>query len=693
MTSKTSRAYHFSWNYLPGIIDRVIDVSLSWCAGAGGMSISSALMPYNVEIILLNIGKNCRASPKDFDAYGYSLAKPIADLLEFIPHCNSKSKRTRDNTNFLRRIMELGVGDGSLGCPPRRPMYDDWAPEIVHIMALQGFDGHFAIASPRILLFLLRSDERMKDGYETGCLSRAILSRDVQQVAYILDKHPSAIEETTIMGQTPFHLAASSPECLSLLLGAGETSLVDKRDLYRKTPLQWAMELSVEVCKNDPLDLYTLCHGCNCAECLIMLLEAGCTLSTESVLWTAVAWSTFRSTLEFAKHLKVRRETLKQLALEHLTPEQSSELGLYRPSVLDGKSLQAVEILESMKVPIRPNPAIRFDTDMADYYGATEESVYQILDDPYVAELFFQEGFRDLEECSDEGWLPLQSWNPRYINWLLEHGANINAPMQNLIYNGKKQRIHPIPVANTVAANVGRNYRRLMPAEMHAFQCILSVILTCRDIDRCHCACSDHGCSPFLHFLKTYFSKKKELPAIRSEFLRFLYRFGHLLGGDDVRCAIRFLTFQVTILSHTCCHHTWLSSSFEVDLTSEEAAEVHELETADLRRFENLVAELIEDFDKTVLGMPTTREILVDFFDNHWAKRVALALEEDVDNTVRFSVQKREAERLGVVWGPQEAQVCVYEPEKKYEYEYCIGLMDKIMAGEEVDIDRLWEED
>ncbi|KAK6850902.1 hypothetical protein PG987_000536 [Apiospora arundinis] len=524
-------------------------------------------------------------------------------------------------------------------------------------------------------------------GYGIGVLGRAILRHDTQQVAHLLKENPLTVEERYVKDLTPFHLAANSPECLRLLLRAANPSLLNQYIDIGLTELHWAMMLSPEACKNGLAELDTPCHGCNCAECAVLFLDAGCALPQVNNFELILGSASSRCKSAYAKHLQIRRQMLKRLALKNLTAEESDEVGLYRSSVLDSQALKVEDSLRRKGVPI--DASLRVGRDGNKYI--TGSSIYHGIKHPSDAELFFQLGFRDLDDCDARGRPPLaeQTSNPRCIMWLLDHGADIQALTRvDTVIQDKKSRSRLIPAAVLISRSVWRN-ATYMPHEddkssetqedMTANQSILSRLLEIEAADDCRCACSNQGCSAFLHVMKNVVHGKKPVSYLKAVFKRFLTYFGHLLSSNGMECAIRFLTFQASNLTHTCCELD--RDTIVYRATCEEVVEIHDIESTDIQRFENIVAELTEDFRKAVTGMPIDKERLQEFFGDRWAKRVEQTFAVDNSDSIPFSAQKREAERLGVVWGPQKAE----EEEPVRNFDYWIGQMDRIMAGDEVD--------
>ncbi|KAK8014898.1 hypothetical protein PG990_008194 [Apiospora arundinis] len=314
-------------------------------------------------------------------------------------HWNNDRQLLQGTTKLLRKVLGLGVegllsnGCGYYNCPDlnlstwayaKYTWHKGWVAGVVQLLLRQNIDGYLEITNPRDLLSLLRSDNEMTDSYGIGVLGRAILRHDTQQVAHLLKENPLTVEERYVKDLTPFHLAANSPECLRLLLRAANPSLLNQYIDIGLTELHWAMMLSPEACKNGLAELDTPCHGCNCAECAVLFLDAGCALPQVNNFELILGSASSRCKSAYAKHLQIRRQMLKRLALKNLTAEESDEVGLYRSSVLDSQALKVEDSLRRKGVPI--DASLRVGRDGNKYI--TGSSIYHGIKHPSDAELF-----------------------------------------------------------------------------------------------------------------------------------------------------------------------------------------------------------------------------------------------------------------------------------------------------------------
>lgn len=104
----------------------------------------------------------------------------------------------------------------------------------------------------------------------------AVIQDDANAVGHMLNRTPSSIAEVDVFGQTPFHLAATNPRILTLLLKYKDCHILDRRDGFGFTALEIAMMRSSDYCDNGRNT--NRCHGENrgCCLCVDLFIGAQC---------------------------------------------------------------------------------------------------------------------------------------------------------------------------------------------------------------------------------------------------------------------------------------------------------------------------------------------------------------------------------------------------------------------------------
>lgn len=483
----------------------------------------------------------------------------------------------------------------------------------------------------------------------------ATLARNEQEITSLIANHPSTLLERNLFGQTPIHLAISRPSCLRLLLKDIGISAVDQPDFSGFTPLEYAAMSCRELCEAS----------------VVMILESDCRVPNQ--------FSPILSNLckvckaEFLKHMKNRRERLKRFALERLPGADAAVLGLHQAAVLDSKASLVIQILEKRGFEI-PS-ALRVNVCLANREGRldalnVENDLYQPVSmfhqSPLNAlygcnfEALYQLGFRDFEEPTSLEISPMCSWitRPLYVPrpkdhiwelnrieaciWLIKHGANLWDPISE---DAPTTTAHYLYGSLHLAEET---IYRADPATVSSQ--FLTSVLAAHDVrDNCHCRCSPGGCTPFIWFLRSntdlkyvYTDYDNYGAYITDRFPDFLYEWKPNLTTEQLRSAVRYLTFDILGIRHTCSH-----ARTQVDKPTED--EIQELMSEDVSLLE-LLEQLVETFDLELQSSITEEDPLgLPFWKTHWAVRMKELL-ATLDEYRMDDDELLSAQQLGVIW-------------------------------------------
>lgn len=395
---------------------------------------------------------------------------------------------------------------------------------------------------------------------------------------------------------------------------------------------------------------------------------------------------------EYAQQLKYRRERLKQTALKHLAQKQVLDLGLNSTAVLDADAELVASMLHDKGVISSPEA-----------YGvwgraSYRSSVYHRIQDPETAAIFYSMGFRDVSAPDSNGITPLilscsQSEDRGYLKWLQDHGADIFSHLQRPTSSTKQDCELPVrdtTGAHHLASTLGYGiYVDVMYMENSTESSNLAPItplsLAADTVDRCHCGCSTHGCSPLTVLLREATQATNEPMLLLKQTKRCLEFSREYIDVNLVSAAVRMITFQALGLTHVCCKPKYPNRKdhpcflLVASCEDEEANEVRKIESEELgllevlvENFENKLAELSTD------GPPTV-ESSTDFFTGYWLERINQDLEKKRRGRT-WEEERQETARMGVDWVEETASQP--EPDLK-SLDFWIAEIDRIMAGEQ----------
>ena len=462
--------------------------------------------------------------------------------------------------------------------------------------------------------------EPWQDVTECGPLSLAILRESEQDVIRILRAKPSSINELNRRNLNPLHLASCWPRGIQLLLDAGANHLVHQADICGGLPIRYSIQFW-------------------CFDAIELLINAGSAFSSPGWIcdWEEVLEILEREDeipLFLLSTLQERRRKLLDLAKLTLPAEEWADLDVPADRLLDGRAAEIqrilidadIEIPKSISVPPWPGTV---------YHGPIRFAKQ--------ADQLWDAGFRDIDSPNYLGHTPIMVNADRpgfeYDQWLLDHGADLHGEVP-YVHGGNGESVAGLTKLHYVAHNLAWNCMLLLDPKVPPAQRIANEPLTTFERllvenechDDCHCACSSGGCAPFTILLKAmnkregfYEVTPKESSRCRRLLLQQLESPGHPASSapmlsNIVEKVIRFETFEVLQLNHTCCEFHFYSPSRRY--TPEEVQEIYEEWEELLAKHEDLVSEFCHKFQE--LG-----GTLTSFLEGYWQTRMDEVLKEE----------------------------------------------------------------
>jgi hypothetical protein len=536
----------------------------------------------------------------------------------------------------------------------------DAARNIVGTLVQGNPDGRLAELHPSILdYYVLESCIHSPDYAEAlGCgpLSMAVLRDDIQEVARILARNPAASVEPD-QGQdfSPFHLAANKPQVLSLFLEAVDPRSMDQSATNQMTVLEAAMRLSSTNCVHGSSAVKCR-RGCKCVECIEMLFLAGHKARIQKEEfggWLDLPWI-----LNYASERARRLYVFHMRGLFHQRYQakgQSQENTTYEKGILS-TSKKHCKAGHDQKI--------------------LEDWIFQHIYKVDHADLFFRHGFRPTPPffCQQQYFRALGGLD--YAVWLVEHGADpfVKLPTSqpgtggprdygayHLFYEFGKQLSSSLRSPDTLSA------------KMSIFEKVHATIIKQNLADDCICQCTERGCSPFIWMFQglvsrrgfSHYSEKINSWAQKMELHSCLYY--HWIPSNLRFTSIRWITFKVLDLAHTCCQSR---DFYETDDNIEYESCLFDLHE-----------ELVKEFEAAatwfIASAPSGRVGFSLFWGAYWRWRMSEEL-SILEGDRLTNEERRAAESIGLRWCSPPPQTMDSNP---YDYgttEYVVYEMDQI---------------
>lgn len=408
---------------------------------------------------------------------------------------------------------------------------------------------------------------------------------------------------------------------------------------------------------------------------MVVILKADCRLPNEYSGAFSYLCQNCRG--EILRHIRDRRERLKRGALERLPVAEAAALGLYEAAVLDSKASLVIQALERRGFYI-PSP-LRLDTCLTPDHQFDHQSMSMYHQSPLNSpfgnlDAIFGLGFRDFDLPLEKS--PLLSWfepsdhvdlsyivdwqcnSYRACTWFIEHGANLWDPIPRNICAATAAHYlyNHLGILELEPAQVPKTIR----PRIHQ---IINVLSTHDVRDDCHCRCSPGGCSPFVWFLRSNILMSFELhdpsddhkqELIIGSFPCFLDEWKPKVTVEQLRSAVRYLTFEMLGIRHTCSHDYAQADKPTAD-------EIEELMSEDVSLLE-LLEELVENFDSKLQSFITEKDPLgLRFWYRYWPQRMEEIM-TDLEEDRMGEDELLATQQLGVTWhqleeSPEDCQI------------------------------------
>ncbi|KAK4224141.1 hypothetical protein QBC38DRAFT_25931 [Podospora fimiseda] len=505
---------------------------------------------------------------------------------------------------------------------------------------------------------VLKSSPKVAEAEGCGDLSLAILANDSVKVQKYLERHPEMLNERTLMGQSPLHLACDKPSILRLLLKhTTDPELLNHVDSEGRSAFEWAFAVSGKFCVNQTRNM---CSRCRCAEATLLFLRAGSIFGHNFLrkLQLFLNFASQRCKKRFIQHLKKRREELKDLAILHLLPSEVHDLRLQSGGVLDAAVPQVVSLLQRRGVIIPPALSL---PEPCHGNSPAAYPIYQNLQEVDDAELFFRAGFHDMDVFLLE-WPGFSiSYLPDpvllYMQWLDNHRVGFLCEPLKLLNSIQLNTFN----AHAICCGIGRRLNTWFGDNLEKpkddWVTKLNTTALSRNLaDQCECKCSIEGCLPFLYLLKGMEEPFMAPDCLADMFICYL---GHLGAGVDVNhhyAALRYNTYTVLGLPHICCDlEKGLNNLREPRYSPEEVEEIYSEHAACLGLFEDLLEEFEEQINR-IFAIPAEDRlpILVHFWRCPWVRRIEEVLGQ-LEGDALTEQEKLGAERVGVIWDSERS--------------------------------------
>lgn len=523
----------------------------------------------------------------------------------------------------------------------------------------------------------------------------AVIQDDANAVGHMLGRTPGSITEVDVFGQTPFHLAATNPRILTILLKYKDCHILDRRDKFGFTALETAMIRSSDYCDNGRNT--SGCHGenCGCCLCVDLFIGAQCNVRMHN-LHEAPGAPPLRRFLLQASELARRKYAyyMKQRRIRTMrsTPSNPHALGLTKANTCEPNTeFKTTQVEEnatgsSQRHELSVMPVVAEDTSW----------VFSEINDPHLGALFHHHGFQPHPSCLID-WpsrSPTMSMNYAYLHWLVSHEVD------PFIRSSRGPAVtKDSPKIGLFGAHFAFYFAnlRLVPLDEYdllrpdtgSWDSYMALIASiCREdlTDGCRCRCTTRGCSPFTWMMKgsgfmrplphgTVQIPDSEIDRLVSHYSRC----GLELTSLTYKAAIRYATFGALGLIHTCCDASRLTFIEDEWVDRDDVEDVNEEQAPLLELLENLV----EEFEEKAVGFMKADSSGHSLFPQFWTLCWRLRIEEELEKLEGKELTDAErhgAEEIGVRWtvSQQEAVQGEKNPYDLDDPSYWYYELDKI---------------
>ena len=462
----------------------------------------------------------------------------------------------------------------------------------------------------------------------------------------ILQREPQSIWEKNRFRETSLHLACDWFEGLNILLDHGAKAIVNEQ-----SAVNYASALDYAIAA-ESLDTTRLLLQ-NDSRLTNLGLRLSVMTRREDIIELCISF------------LRDRRIQLRRTVLHFLPKRVIESLSVAADSLPDSNAhlLQNALRLYNIDWPYHLAVSMRAET------------VYHCgMDDLRSADALWNAGFRDIEGRDAWGLTPLMAYRAHqnfgeeivYITWLLAKGASLEtvSPLCSAAPHYQTSHIVARNLACSFCVSNDRfSYSYAFPEEKSSlFRQILAGIpanqlatavhiFNTQTPDSCCCGCSTGGCLPLKILLgRTFKSWRRNYGLSLVRWLELDQNGIESISSRVWREIIRFLTFELLGLRHTCCRSSYW------DATILEACEVKEIRDEQKWLLVQL-EELVKEFEDAYLIQHTS---ISAFLSTVWKRRMTqvfmdlLSREDDERSRLANLGVKIMDENMGVTGMPNK---------------------------------------
>ncbi|WKT52941.1 hypothetical protein QSH57_003503 [Fusarium oxysporum f. sp. vasinfectum] len=512
---------------------------------------------------------------------------------------------------------------------------------------------------------LFQSFPQVAESLEFGLLSQAILKQDRNGVQQLLERCPSYLNEVNYCGQSPIHLAIETQnmDVISVILQYANTKALHVMDNMGRYPIV----LATTAIGKHTERVQANCGGFKVLEIILRLKTAlfPSSLQLGFMPSRSHGGKCTQGHKILIKGLAERREGLKELAYQKLSPIERQDLEIHQARILDKNAARVQQQLEAQGCAIPMYLKVyEANAESSD----AQRSIYSYICSGEVAEYARQLGFyyssneladyistlatrMGTTDCHAYIYTPFSC---SYFCWMIDQGTNVSSKIQS-------RQLPTLETELTIAHYFMGSYGMMIrdeqgfaldcPLSLTAFEIVFSDLI----VDGCRCWCSPRGCTPLVKLLGGihWFEKSTRFFSEDDFIDRLIQATENLVTGLFSRrmgkiseyqwiytAIIRYHTSAILELRHACC---CIIQNPSGPLSEEERREIQEEDSFLLELLKNLIAEFE---DKRVHG---TR--LEDFFEWMrivWVPRMREA-EQELAAQSLTAQQLRDAEAIGVV--------------------------------------------
>ncbi|KAF5690428.1 hypothetical protein FCIRC_881 [Fusarium circinatum] len=516
---------------------------------------------------------------------------------------------------------------------------------------------------------LFQSLPQVAENLEFGPLACAVINQDLNRVRQLLQKSPSHITEINYCGQLPIHLAIETQNVaiIKIILHYAEPKVLNARDNEGRYPIDYAIRMG-----KHAEEAQAVCCACKVLELLLHSDTGLFPASLHEGLNPPYMCTEAQKML--IKGLAERRERLKQISYQSLSPVERQGLGVNQARILDQIAVRVQSQLEARGCSIPMSLKVYEEKGkLAD----AQKSIYSYICSVKVAEYAHQLGFY---YSDNEFWDFVSSFPRRirirsslgdyytgtvitctYLCWMIDRGSNISETVPDT----KSQNLETgLTTAHYFMASLGlsseadRKWGMDYPLPLSAFKIVFSDTI----LDNCRCWCSQSGRSPLTMLLAGICLYETDIvSALKHDW------FDRVIQSTEFTLAGLFSTHNERIKEYQWVFDAILRryTSFVLDLCHfcgvfilDPTDAWLEVKGSEIQEEDSFLFELFESLLEEFRDYPLRNVMrLEDFFGwmrMVWAPRMR-EVEQYLDNQRLTDEQRRDAESIGVVWetGPQ----------------------------------------